>query len=230
MLGRENIEFIECREENGFIPKIPDKKLDIIYLCSPNNPTGVTMSKHDLEKWVNYARENEAIILFDSVYEVFIKDKDIPHSIYEIEGAKEVAIEFRSYSKLAGFTGVRCSFMVLPKELKIECNSRKIELNELWRKRQNTKFGATSYIAQKGAEAVYSEEGQKEIKENIDYYLKNAKYMRENLSKAGFTVYGGESSPYILLKSPKNEKSWDFFDALLEKGNVITTPRFRVWR
>ena len=164
-------------------------------------------------------------ILFDSVYEAFIEDEDIPHSIYEIEGAKEVAIEFRSYSKLAGFTGVRSSFTVIPKKLKVQdFNSEKIELNSVWKRRQSTKFGAAPYITQRGAEAIYSEEGQKEIKENINYYKENARYMLEKLKKAGFTVYGGKNSPYIWLKTPNNMKSWNFFDKLLSEAGVVGTP------
>lgn len=224
MSGRNKIIYLEELEENGFVPEIPDKKIDIIYLCSPNNPTGAVMTKEDLKKWVEYAKENGSIILFDSVYEVFITEDDIPHSIYEIEGAKEVAIEFRSYSKLAGFTGVRCSYAVIPRELKVNFDGKEILLNDLWRRRQSIKFGATSYLAQRGAEAIYSEQGQKEIKDNINYYLENARYIREELKKAGFTLYGGKNSPYIWLKVPEGETSWSFFDVLLNDAGIVTTP------
>lgn len=225
MLGRNNIVYLKATEENNFIPSIPDEHVDIIYLCSPNNPTGTVLSRKQLEKWVKYAKENRAVIFFDSVYEIFIDDENIPHSIYEIDGAKEVAVEFRSYSKLAGFTGVRCSFAVVPKELKAyRKNGEKIELNSLWRRRQSTKFGAAAYITQRAAEAVYTELGQKQIRENIKYYKENAKYIKEELEKVGFTVYGGVNSPYIWLKTPNGMKSWDFFDKLLNGAAVVGTP------
>ena len=198
MLGRNNIVYLKGTEENNFISEIPEEHVDIIYLCSPNNPTGTVLNKEQLEKWVKYAKENKAIIFFDSVYEIFIEDEEIPHSIYEIEGAKEVAVEFRSYSKLAGFTGVRCSFATVPKELKAYTKrGEKVNLNNLWKRRQSTKFGAASYITQRAAEAVYTDEGQRQIKENIKYYKDNAKYIKKELEKIGFTVYGGENSPYI---------------------------------
>lgn len=225
MLGRNNIVYLKATEENNFIPSIPDEHVDIIYLCSPNNPTGTVLSRKQLEEWVKYAKENRAVIFFDSVYEIFIDDENIPHSIYEIDGAKEVAVEFRSYSKLAGFTGVRCSFSVVPKELKAyRKNGEKIELNSLWRRRQSTKFGAAAYITQRAAEAVYTELGQKQIRENIKYYKENAKYIKEELEKVGFTVYGGVNSPYIWLKTPNGMKSWDFFDKLLNGAAVVGTP------
>lgn len=225
MLGRNNIVYLKATEENNFIPSIPDEHVDIIYLCSPNNPTGTVLSRKQLEEWVKYAKENRAVIFFDSVYEIFIDDENIPHSIYEIDGAKEVAVEFRSYSKLAGFTGVRCSFAVVPKELKAyRKNGEKIELNSLWRRRQSTKFGAAAYITQRAAEAVYTELGQKQIRENIKYYKENAKYIKEELEKVGFTVYGGGNSPYIWLKTPNGMKSWDFFDKLLNGAAVVGTP------
>lgn len=222
--GRNNIVYLEGKEENGFLPEIPKEKLDIIYLCYPNNPSGAVMTKEELTKWIEYAKRNETIILFDSVYEAFITDDNIPHSIYEIEDAKKVSVEIRSYSKLAGFTGVRGSFLVVPNELKQKYEDKEISLNELWRRRQSVKFGATSYIVQRAAEAVYTEEGQKQIRENIRYYLENAKYIRENLKNAGFTLYGGENSPYIWLKVPKGETSWSFFDKLLNEAAVVTTP------
>ena len=228
MMGRDNITYLKGTEENSFSPELPNKPIDIIYLCSPNNPTGTVLTKEELKKWVDYAKENNSIILYDSVYECFITDNLVPHSIYEIEGAKEVAIEFRSYSKLAGFTGVRCSYTVVPKELRIENNEE--SLNNLWRRRQSTKFGAASYITQRAAEAIYSEEGQKQIKENIKYYQENAKYIKNELEKVGFTVYGGENSPYIWLKTPNNMKSWDFFDKLLNEAGVVGTPRSWIWQ
>ena len=225
MLGRNNIIYLKGTEENNFIPEIPKEHIDIIYLCSPNNPTGTVLSRKQLENWVKYAKENKSIIFYDSVYEIFIEDENIPHSIYEIEGAKEVAVEFRSYSKLAGFTGVRCSFVVVPKELKAYTKSgEEVDLNSLFRRRQSTKFGAASYITQRAAEAVYTEEGQKQIRENIRYYKENAKYIKEKLEKVGFIIYGGESSPYIWLKTPNGIDSWSFFDKLLNEAGVVGTP------
>ena len=225
MMGRTNIVYLNATEENGFVPEIPKEHVDIIYLCSPNNPTGTVLTRKQLEAWVKYAKENNSIILYDSVYEVFIEDENIPHSIYEIEGAKDVAIEFRSYSKLAGFTGVRCSFTVVPKSLKIfDSKGEQVELNSLYRRRQSTKFGAAPYITQRAAEAVYTEEGQKEIKENIKYYKENAKYIKNEFEKVGFTVYGGINSPYIWLKIPKGMNSWEFFEKLLNEAAVVGTP------
>ena len=213
------------KSENDFVPELPKEKVDVIYLCFPNNPTGTVLSKENLKKFVDYARENKALILFDSAYEAFITEPDIPHSIYEIEGAKEVAIEFRSFSKTAGFTGVRCAFTVVPNELFGYTKSgEKVSLNKLWNRRVTTKFNGVSYIVQRGAEAVYSEEGKKEIKENIKYYLENSKIIREGLKEARYTVYGGVNSPYIWLKVPKGFTSWEFFDKLLEKANVVGTP------
>lgn len=225
MAGRNNIIYLECTEENGFVPQLPKEKVDIIYLCCPNNPTGVVLSKNDLKKWVNYAKSNNAIILFDAAYERFITDEDIPHSIYEIDGAKSVAVEFRSFSKLAGFTGIRCSFMTIPYELKLYRNSGEdVNMQDLWRRRQNSKFGGVSYITQRGAEAIYTEEGQKQVQENIQYYLENGQYLKRELQKLGFTVYGADNSPYIWLKVPEGETSWSFFDRLLKVANIIATP------
>ncbi len=225
MLGRNNIVYLKATEENNFTPELPKEHVDIIYLCSPNNPTGAVLTKKQLENWVKYAKENKSIIFYDSVYEIFIEDENIPHSIYEIEGAKDVAVEFRSYSKLAGFTGVRCSFTVVPKELKVYTKSgEKVDLNSLFRRRQSTKFGAASYITQRAAEAIYTGEGQKQIKENIKYYKENAKYIKNKLEEVGFTVYGGVNSPYIWLKTPNGMESWDFFDKLLNEASVVGTP------
>lgn len=216
----EKIVYMPVKAENNFIPEFPKEKVDIIYLCLPNNPTGTVLNKEELKKWVDYAIENEAIILFDSAYEAFISEENVPHSIYEIEGAKKVAIEFRSFSKTAGFTGVRCAYTVVPKELKI----RDISLNKLWNRRQCTKFNGVPYITQRAAEAVYTEEGQKQIKENISYYMNNAKIIREGLKEAGYTVYGGINAPYIWLKVPNGMTSWEFFDKLLEEKNIVGTP------
>lgn len=221
----ENIVYIPATSENNFKPELPSQKVDMIYLCFPNNPTGTTISKDELKKWVEYAKENKSIILFDSAYEAYISEENVPHTIYEIEGAKEVAIEFRSFSKTAGFTGVRCAYTVVPKELKgYTEDGKQVSLNKLWNRRQTTKFNGVSYITQKAAEAVYSEEGQKQIKENINYYMNNAKIIREGLIDAGYTVYGGVNAPYIWLKVPKGLSSWGFFDKLLKEANVVGTP------
>ena len=215
-----NVTYMPCTAENDFIPEIPDKRIDIVYLCYPNNPTGTTLTKPELKKWVDYALANDTLILFDAAYEAFIREDDVPHSIYEVEGAKTCAIEFRSFSKTAGFTGTRCGFTVVPKELVREGAS----LNAMWNRRQTTKFNGTAYIIQRGAEAVYSEEGQKQVKENIAYYQKNAKVIKEGLSKAGLEVYGAVNSPYVWAKTPNGMGSWEFFDLLLEQANVVTTP------
>lgn len=221
----DGVIYIPCTSENDFIPELPQEIPDIIYLCFPNNPTGTVINKKELTKWVNYAKDNNAIILYDSAYEAFITEEDIPHTIYEIEGAKEVAIEFKSFSKTAGFTGIRCAYTIVPKELKIKLNNGKeVSLNKLWNRRQCTKFNGVSYITQRAAEAIYTEEGQKEIKENIKYYLENAKIIREGLDEVGIQYCGGINSPYIWIKVPNNMKSWEFFDMLLEKANIVGTP------
>ncbi len=225
MAGRKNIIFIPFTAENNFMPEIPKEKADMIYLCLPNNPTGTALKKAELKKWVDYAIENKSLILFDAAYEVFISEDDVPHSIYEIEGAKKVAIEFKSYSKTAGFTGVRCAYTVVPKEaVAYTKEGKEIALNPLWSRRQCTKFNGASYISQKGAEAIYTEEGQKEIKENIKYYQRNAKIIREGLEKAGYQVFGGVNAPYVWLKVPEKYTSWEFFDMLLEEKQVVGTP------
>ncbi len=221
----ENIVYLPTNAENNFEPQLPSEKVDIIYLCFPNNPTGTVLNKEQLKKWVEYAKENKAIILYDAAYEAFITENNIPHSIYEIEGAKEVAIEFKSYSKTAGFTGVRCGYVVVPKELNgYTENGESIQLNKLWNRRQCTKFNGASYITQKGAEAIYTAEGQKQIKESINYYLENARIIREGLESKGLKVYGGVNAPYVWLKIPEGIKSWDFFDRLLEEVGVVGTP------
>lgn len=221
----ENIIYMPCNKENNFEPNFPKEVPDMIYLCLPNNPTGTVLTKEQLSKWVEYAKKNKSIILFDGAYEAFITQDNVPHSIYEIDGAKDVAIEFRSFSKTAGFTGVRCGYVVIPKSLKgYTENKEEINLNKLWNRRQCTKFNGASYITQKGAEAIYSQEGRKQIKENIKYYQENAKIIMQGLKQAGFTIYGGVNAPYIWLKLPDNVKSWDFFDELLNKVAVVGTP------
>lgn len=221
----ENIVYMPVTSKNNFVPELPKEKVDIIYLCLPNNPTGTTLTKEELKKWVDYAKENKSIILFDAAYEKFISDKNVPHSIYEVEGAKEVAIEFRSFSKTAGFTGVRCAYAVVPKELYgYDKDGNKVSLNTLWNRRHSTKTNGVSYIVQKGAEAVYSEAGQKQIMENIEYYMNNAKIIKQGLEEAGYTVFGGENSPYVWLKVPEGLTSWEFFDKLLSEVNVVGTP------
>ncbi len=221
----EKIVYIPATSENNFIPEIPKERVDIIYLCFPNNPTGTTISKTELKKWVDYAKENKSIILFDSAYEAFISEKDVPHSIYEVEGADEVAIEFRSFSKTAGFTGIRCAYTIVPKKLKgYTEDGKEISLNKLWNRRHCTKFNGVSYVVQRAAEAVYSEEGQKQIRENINYYMENAKIIKEGLESCGYTTYGGVNAPYIWLKVPEKMTSWEFFDKLLKEANVVGTP------
>lgn len=221
----ERIVYMPSNCENGFVPELPSEKVDIIYLCFPNNPTGTTLSKTELKKWVDYAKENNSVILYDAAYEAFITEEDVPHSIFEIKGAKDVAIEFKSYSKTAGFTGLRCGYVVIPKSVKGNSSTgEKVELNKLWNRRTCTKFNGTSYIVQRAAEAVYSEKGKKEIKENIDYYLNNATIIKNGLEEADFKVFGGINAPYIWLKTPNEMNSWDFFDVLLEKVGVIGTP------
>ena len=212
--------YMPCTEDNGFLPELPKEKADIIYLCFPNNPTGAAATRTQLKKWVDHARETGAVILYDSAYEAFITDPDIPHSIYEIDGAKACAIEFRSFSKTAGFTGMRCAYTIVPHELK--CGG--VELNALWNRRQCTKFNGVPYVIQRAAEAVYSPEGQRETRAAIEYYLKNAKIIRDALSGAGLSVCGGENAPYIWAKAPGNMGSWEFFDEILNKTGVVTTP------
>ncbi len=219
MAGRKII-FMNANEENGFLP-LPDKnvKCDIIYICSPNNPTGAAYNYEQLKAWVDYAADNKAVILFDSAYEAFIEE-DLPRSIFEIEGAKNCAIEFCSFSKTAGFTGTRCGYTVVPKTLEFDG----MNLNKMWLRRQTTKFNGVPYIVQAGASAVFTEEGQKEIKAALSYYKENARVMAKTLEEMGIWFTGGKNSPYIWLKCPNNMKSWDFFDLLLEKANVVGTP------
>lgn len=211
--------------DNRFVPEPPNERADLIYLCFPNNPTGAAATKEQLKKWLDYAKENKSVILFDAAYEAYISEPAIPHSIYEIEGAKEVAIEFRSFSKTAGFTGVRCAFTVVPKELRAYTKAgQSVALNPLWNRRMCTKFNGVSYITQKGAEAVYTPEGEKQIRRIIELYMNNAKIIREKLTSLDYKVYGGINAPYIWLKTPAEIGSWEFFDLLLNKANVVTTP------
>ncbi|MHA7110984.1 LL-diaminopimelate aminotransferase [Sunxiuqinia elliptica] len=221
----EGVIYMPCTEENGFTPELPTERPDLIFLCYPNNPTGTVASKEELTKWVNYARENKCIILFDAAYEAFITDPAIPRSIYEIEGAKDVAIEFRSFSKTAGFTGTRCAFTVIPEEVKAydsEGNAHSVK--KLWLRRHSTKFNGVSYPVQKAAAAVYTPEGKKEVEEVIAYYLENARIMREALKEIGYTVYGGVNAPYVWVKTKGGMSSWDFFDKVLNEANVVGTP------
>jgi len=221
----ENIVYLPVMAENDFKPALPKEKVDMIYLCFPNNPTGTVLTKNDLKEWINYAKENNSIILYDAAYEAFITEEDVPHSIYEIEGAREVAIEFKSYSKTAGFTGIRCGYVVIPKEVKgYTKDGEKVNFNKLWNRRTCTKFNGVSYITQRAAEATYTEEGKKQIKENIDSYMENAKIIKQGLEETGFTTYGGVNSPYVWLKVPEKMTSWEFFDKLLEEVNIVGTP------
>ena len=217
--------YIPVTEENDFVPAVPDIKVDLAYLCYPNNPTGTVASRETLKTWVDYARSNDTIILYDAAYESFITESDVPHSIYEIEGARECAIEFRSFSKKAGFTGVRCGLTVVPKGLVGKtATGENIELHGLWNRRQSTKFNGASYVVQRGAAAAYTEEGKIQIRKLIDFYLENARLLREGVEAAGITVYGGVNAPYIWLKTPGGQTSWDFFDNLLQKAHLVGTP------
>ena len=220
-----NIVYIPCTAENNFIPALPCKPVDIIYLCFPNNPTGTTLTINELKRWVDYALNTGALIFFDAAYEAFITEKEVPHSIYEIQGARQCAIEFRSFSKTAGFTGLRCGYTVIPKDVTAKTRSgERISLNALWNRRQTTKFNGVSYVAQRAAEAVYSSEGRAQCFENIAYYLENASIVRKNLLQMGLTVFGGVNAPYIWFKTPKGIDSWTFFDRILSETNVIGTP------
>lgn len=219
------IELLPCTEENDFVPALPKSRPDLIYLCYPNNPTGTTLTHSELKQWVDYARENGCVILYDSAYEAYITEKDVPHSIYEIEGAKEVAIEFRSFSKTAGFTGLRCGYTVVPKELMgINSKGVKVSLQKLWNRRQTTKFNGASFIIQRGAEAIYTPEGRKEIDKSIAYYMHNAKILRDCLQSLGIETFGGINAPYVWVKTPNKMDSWKFFNLLLEKCNIVCTP------
>lgn len=229
MLGDDgrfgNIVYLPCTAENGFRPELPEKRVDLIYLCVPNNPTGTALTRDELQKWVNYAREQQSVILYDAAYEAYISEDDVPHSIYEIAGAREVAIEFKSFSKTAGFTGTRCAYTVVPKELKAAARDGKsYPVNPLWNRRQTTKFNGVPYIIQRGAEAVYSAEGKAQTAVLISYYMNNARIIREGLTEIGLEIYGGINAPYIWLKTPHGLDSWEFFDQLLTQVHVVGTP------
>jgi len=220
-----NLVYLSCNVENNFVPALPTEKVDLVYLCYPNNPTGTTLTKEQLTLWVEYAKANKVILLFDAAYEAFITEENVPHSIYEIEGAKDVAIEFRSFSKTAGFTGTRCGYTVVPKQLMgYSKKGEPVALNKLWNRRQCTKFNGTSYIVQRAAEATYSPEGKKQVKALIDFYTENARIIREGLLKAGYTIFGGVNAPYVWAKAPAAMSSWEYFDYLLKEKNIVTTP------
>lgn len=219
------INYLPCNHENRFIPSLPAQPADIIYLCYPNNPTGTVLAKEELQKWVDYALEHQSLILYDAAYEAYIQNADIPHSIYELEGARQCAIELRSFSKTAGFTGVRCGYTIIPQELTATTScGEKIKLNALWNRRQCTKFNGTSYITQRGAEAIYTSEGKQQVRKTIDYYMANARTMKTALQQMGYDVTGGENAPYLWVKTPDNLSSWQFFDHLLNQAQVIVTP------
>ena len=221
-----NVNYMPCTAENHFIPQIPDHRVDMIYLCYPNNPTGTVLPKEELKKWVKYALDNDTLILYDAAYEAYIQEDDIPHSIYEIKGAKKCAIEFRSYSKTAGFTGVRCGYTVIPKDVTAVTldGKERINLNHLWDRRQSTKFNGTSYISQRAAAAIYTPEGKKQVKETINYYMGNANIMHEALTAMGFEVFGGKNAPYLWVKTPDGTDSWKFFEQMLYAVGVVCTP------
>ena len=220
----EGLTYIPIKSENEFVAAIPKEKFDLIYLCFPNNPTGAVATRDQLVEWVKYAKSNSALILFDAAYEAFIQDDSIPHSIFEIEGSRDCAIEFRSFSKNAGFTGTRCAFTVIPKSLKGRAGEKEVDLWSLWNRRQSTKFNGVSYMVQRGAEAVYSKEGQTQVKKLVSFYMDNARIIKSNLTSAGFEVFGATNAPYAWIKTPRNMNSWDFFDFLLENANVVGTP------
>lgn len=221
-----DITYLPCTAENNFTPELPNHRVDMIYLCYPNNPTGTVLTKDELKKWVNFALKNDAVIFYDAAYQAYIQDETIPHSIYEIKGARKCAIEFHSYSKTAGFTGVRCGYTVIPKDLTAVTldGKTRVSLNALWERRQSTKFNGTSYISQRAAEATYTPEGHRQTRETIAYYMENARIMRENLLKLGYEVYGGENAPYLWVKTPNGQDSWKFFDTLLYGCGLVCTP------
>ena len=220
-----NVTYMPCSAENNFTPALPDKRVDVIYLCYPNNPTGTVITRDELRKWVNYAIKNDALIFYDAAYEAYIQDEDIPHSIYEIKGARKVAVEFHSFSKTAGFTGIRCGYTVVPKELTVATlTGERIPLNHLWNRRQCTKFNGTSYISQRAAEAIYTPEGKEQVRATIDYYMNNAHTMYNTLTDLGLEVYGGRNAPYIWVKTPNDMGSWKFFEQMLYEAHVVCTP------
>ena len=219
------IEYLPCTAENGFVPSLPSKDVDVLYLCYPNNPTGTSLTREQLKRFVDFALENNILILFDSAYEAYISRPEVPHSIYEIPGARRCAIEFRSFSKTAGFTGLRCGYTIVPKELMgVDAEGNAVSLRQLWNRRQTTKFNGASYVVQRAAEALYSPEGQRQVRETIAYYMENARLLREGLSGIGLEVYGGVDAPYIWVRTPGGMSSWDFFYLLLERAGVVCTP------
>jgi LL-diaminopimelate aminotransferase len=221
----DGLVYLRATAENSFTPDVPKQRVDVVYLCYPNNPTGTVATRETLTKWVDYARENESVLFFDAAYEAYITDASIPHSIYEIPGARDVAIEFRSFSKLAGFTGVRCGFTVVPKSLKgRDASGQPVDFHRLWYRRQTTKFNGVSYITQRGAEACYSEAGRQQVRGLVSFYLENAKLIREGLTSIGLKTYGGVNAPYVWVRTPKGMVSWDAFDLLLKQANVVVTP------
>ena len=220
----EGLVYLPVTAENNFTPELPSQKVDLIYLCYPNNPTGTVLQKDELARWVAYAREHGSIILYDAAYEAYISEDGVPHSIYEVEGARECAIEFRSFSKNAGFTGVRCGFIVVPKCLKGIANGESVDVHSLWNRRHSTKFNGASYVVQKGAAAAYSDEGQQQIRGLVDFYMANAKLLCEGLRSAGMNVFGGVNAPYVWLQTPDGVTSWDFFDQLLTESHLVGTP------
>lgn len=217
--------YLPATAENNFTPELPRQRVDVIYLCYPNNPTGAVASRETLTRWVNYAKQNDALILYDAAYEAFITDPAIPHSIYEVSGARDVAIEFRSFSKTAGFTGTRCAYTIVPKSLTGKAaDGSRVDLHRLWNRRHTTKFNGVSYIVQRGAEATFTPEGKAQVRATIDFYMENARIVRESLTKLGLGVYGGVNAPYIWLRTPAGLKSWDFFDKVLSECHVVGTP------
>lgn len=231
VLGKDghwsNVVYLPCRAENNFVPELPqpEEKVDVIYLCYPNNPTGTTLSRKELQRWVQYALEHDALIFYDAAYEAYIQNEDIPHSIYEIEGADRVAVEFYSFSKTAGFTGVRCGYTVVPRKVTAATKQgERIALNPLWNRRQSTKFNGTSYLSQRAAEAIYTTEGKAQIRATINYYMENARLLRETFTSMGFTVYGGMDAPYLWVRTPRGLTSWQFFEEMLHKAQVVCTP------
>jgi len=220
-----DIVYLPCTADNDFVPELPRQQVDVIYLCYPNNPTGTTLTRDQLQRWVEYAQQSGALIFYDAAYEAFIQNSEVPHSIYEIPGAKECAVEFHSYSKTAGFTGIRCGYTIVPKEVTAcTADNKRFALNPIWNRRQCTKFNGTSYLAQRAAEAIYTAEGQQQIKSTINYYMENARLMRQTLSEVGMTVYGGTDAPYLWVRTPKGSTSWQFFDEMLHGAHVVCTP------
>lgn len=220
-----DVVYMPCTEENDFVPELPSEHVDVIYLCYPNNPTGTTLTRSELKRWVEYAAEHDALIFYDSAYEAYIQSDDVPHSIYEIEGAREVAVEFRSFSKTAGFTGVRCGYTIVPKEVTATTkDGKRTALNPLWSRRQSTKFNGVSYVSQRAAEAIYTADGHAEIRKTIDYYMENARLMRATLQNLGYKVYGGKDAPYLWVRTPDGTTSWGFFNAMLQRAHVVCTP------